>query len=175
MITASSTLPDVAFAVCTALDRPGITAVLTGGSAATFYAPDAYQSRDLDFVVTVWAAGGEVALAGAGFRREADYYVHPSSPYPIDFPKGPLMIGDDHVRRWLTVRRDDQVLHVLTPTDWCRDRLAALLVWNDFSGLEQALAVCNARDDVDLEVVRDWCRRMREPRKWDLFASRLGR
>ncbi len=29
-----------------------IRAALTGGSAATFYAPDAYQSRDLDFVIT---------------------------------------------------------------------------------------------------------------------------
>lgn len=37
----------------TALTEAGVTAVLTGGSAATFYAPHAYQSGDLDFVVTM--------------------------------------------------------------------------------------------------------------------------
>jgi len=35
-ITADSSLIDVAFAVGTALDRSGFTAVLTGGSAASF-------------------------------------------------------------------------------------------------------------------------------------------
>lgn len=53
MITTSSSLTDVAFAVCTALHRAGYTSVLTGGSAATFYAPTAYQSKDLDFVITL--------------------------------------------------------------------------------------------------------------------------
>lgn len=58
MITATSSLVDVAFAVGTALERAGITAVLTGGSAATFYAPDAYQSSDLDFLITLPRTGG---------------------------------------------------------------------------------------------------------------------
>ncbi len=85
------------------------------------------------------------------------------------------MVADDLIRRWSTTERDGQVLHVLTSTDSCRDRLAAFLFWNDFSGLEQALAVGRARDDVDLDVVRDWCRRVDKLQKWELFASRLGR
>lgn len=66
------------------------------------------------------------------------------------------------------------MLHVLTPTDCCRDRLAAFLFWNDFAGLEQALAVAVARDDVDREVVRDWCARAGAAPKWELFARRLA-
>lgn len=47
MISASSTLTDVAFAVCTALAEKGFVAVLTGGSAATYYAPEAHRvARD---------------------------------------------------------------------------------------------------------------------------------
>lgn len=176
MITATSSLTDIAFAVGTALDRAGITAVLTGGSAATFYAPDAYQSRDLDFVITLHGTGGEAALRAIGYQRDLDYYIHPASPFPLEFPRGPLMVGDDHLTRWNTVRReDDQILHVLTPTDSCRDRLAAFLFWNDFSGLEQALGVCRVRTDVDLAIVRDWCVRSGETPKWDLFKGRLGR
>ena len=42
MIGLNSSLTDVAFAVCTALHEAGYTVILTGGSAATFYAPEAY-------------------------------------------------------------------------------------------------------------------------------------
>jgi hypothetical protein len=143
VIRRGSTLTDVAFAVCTALDDAGIKAILTGGSAATFYAPDAYQSSDLDFVITFRGGGdGAGALAALGYRPEAGAYVHRESQLPIEFPPGPLMIGDDHITRWATVERGGgERLHVLSPTDSCRDRLAALLFWQDFSGLEQALAV----------------------------------
>lgn len=173
MITRESSLSDVAFYVCTALDRAGITAVLTGGSAATFYAPDAYQSRDIDFVITIWAPNGERALIDAGFTRDIDCYVHPATIFPIEFPNGPLMVGDDHIREWNTVRRDDQLLNVLSPTDSCRDRLAAYLFWNDFSGLDQAIAVCRARSDVDLAVVRAWCGKTGHQKKWEVLEERL--
>jgi hypothetical protein len=174
MIDATSTLTDVAFYVGTALHQRGITAVLTGGSAATFYAPAAYQSRDLDFVITVWAADGEHALLAAGFRRDRDCYVHPGNRYPVEFPRGPLAVADDLIRVWSTVHRDDEILHVLTPTDSVRDRLAAFLFWNDWSGLEQALAVASARPDVDHAIVEEWCRRSGHAAKWEVFTARYA-
>lgn len=168
----------MAFAVCTALDRAGITAVLTGGSAATYYAPNAYQSLDIDFVIALHRSesGGHEALVGLGYRRENDCYIHPDSPFPLEFPRGPLMVGDELLESWSTETRKGELLHVLTPTDCCRDRLAAFLFWNDFSGLEQALAVCMARaTDIDLALVRTWCERERQPDKFRLFAARLHR
>ena len=106
MIGPNTSLPDVAFAVCTALHRAGFTVVLTGGSAATFYAPEAYQSKDLDFVVTLKGTAGEAALLFLGFERKGDFYVHEHSPLSLDFPPGPLGIGEDLITSWLTVRRD---------------------------------------------------------------------
>jgi hypothetical protein len=158
VIRRGSTLTDVAFAVCTALDDAGIKAILTGGSAATFYAPDAYQSSDLDFVITFPGGGdGAGALAALGYRPESGAYFHRVSALPIELPPGPLMIGDDHIARWATVDRGGERLHVLSPTDSCRDRLAALLFWRDLSGLEQALAVFRAqRSEMDLPLIRDW-------------------
>jgi hypothetical protein len=173
VITATTTLADVAFAVCTALERAGFVVVLTGGSAATFYAPDAYQSKDLDFIITLRGSAGENALKAIGFERKGDYYVHPASPFLLEFPPGPLAIGEDAVTTWSTIRREGAVLHVLSPTDSCRDRLASFLFWNDFSGLEQALAVFQARRaEVDLESIRDWCRREKQSEKFELFRSR---
>jgi hypothetical protein len=177
-ITESSSLVDVAFAVCTALDSAGITAVLTGGSAATYYAPDAYQSSDIDFVITFTAATskGEPALSRLGYERQGDFYVHSSAMFPLEFPPGPLMIGDDLVKAWETQTRRKERLHILSPTDCCRDRLAALLYWNDFSGLEQALAVCRAQwRRIDLAPIRDWCARERQREKFDLFEKRLAK
>lgn len=175
MIGPSTSLTDVAFAVCTALDRVGFQAVLTGESAATYYAPEAYQSGDLDFVITLQGKGGEAALASIGFTRKGDFYRHPHTHFLLEFPTGPLAMGEDLIKSWSTARRGDEVLYVLSPTDSCRDRLASYLFWNDFSGLEQAIAVFRARSgEVDLKVIEHWCQRERHPQKFALFASRIA-
>lgn len=174
MIGPKSTLAEVAFAVCTALDRISITAVLTGGSAATYYAPDAYQSRDLDFIVTLQAPGGGAELEELGFIERGQVYRHPHTHFTLDFPRGPLAVGDDLITEWRTDRRAGELLHVLSPTDSCRDRLASFLFWNDFSGLEQALGVARAqRRRVDLAKVEAWCRKEGHLAKFVLFQSRL--
>jgi hypothetical protein len=174
MIRKSSTLIDVAFEVCTALERAGIRAVLSGGGAATFHAPDANQSGDLDFITVFGGTGGAPVLEQLGFRREGHHYAHDESDFILEFPPGPLAIGDDDVTSWDTIRRDDQILHVLTATDSCRDRLASYLFWNDFSGLEQAIAIVAAkRAEVDLDAIRAWCERERQATKYELFAKRI--
>lgn len=174
MIGPASSLTDVAFEVCTALDRSGFQAVLTGGSAATYYAPEVYQSGDLDFVITVKGTNGEAALTELGFIRKGDFYRHPDTHFLLEFPRGPLAVGEDLITAWSTVRRGNGVLYVLSPTDSCRDRLASFLYWNDFSGLEQAIGVFRARsNEVDLGAIEDWCRREGHEQKFRLFARRI--
>jgi len=176
VIAASSTLTEVAYTVCTALDGAGFTAVLTGGSAATFHAPEAYLSDDLDFVLALRGTNGASALKQLGYQRRGDFYLHASSRFLLEFPPGPLAIGNDLVRTWSTYRRRGEILHVLTPTDSCRDRLASFLFWNDFRGLEQALHVYRAqRRKVDLGSIKAWCARERQPEKFELFEHRLRR
>ena len=97
MITAKSTLADVCFAVSAALGAHGISAVLTGGSAAALYAPQAYMSHDADFVLDADDPLDIVAIAlkSSGFLRDGKsrIFVHPNSPFTVDFPKGPLAVG----------------------------------------------------------------------------------
>ena len=84
------------------------------------------------------------------------------------------MIGDEIITRWITSQREHELLHVLSPTDSARDRLAAFLHWNDFSALEQALAVCAAqRREIDVDVIRAWCVHEGQLDKYELFRSRL--
>lgn len=158
----STSLESIAFLVCTALDRVGIQAILTGGSAATVYAASAYQSADLDFVVQFRPGQGDAteALAALGYKREGDLYRHSENPLFLEFPPGPLTIGGDLVHEWDTLRKGDQLLHILTPTDSCRDRLAGFLFWNDRGSLAQAVAVARAqRTRVTLDEIRSWCER----------------
>ncbi|MFY9779018.1 MAG: hypothetical protein WAJ85_00735 [Candidatus Baltobacteraceae bacterium] len=51
MITKESTLADVCCAVSAALESHGMSAILTGGSAAALYAPQSYLSYDADFIL----------------------------------------------------------------------------------------------------------------------------
>ena len=173
MITSTSTLTDVAFAVCTALDAAGFVAVLTGGSAATYYAPEAYISRDLDFVITLTGKHGEDVLKTIGYHRAGQFYRHDKTAFTLDFPLGPLAIGDDRVTSWATIRRETEMLHVLTATDSCRDRLASYLFWDDFQGLEQSLYVFRTqRQQLDLPAIKEWCGRERQLAKYVLFEQR---
>lgn len=160
MIEPNATLREVAFAVGTALDRAGISAVLCGGSAATFYAPNVYQSEDLDFVLTFGTDGAVVkgALAALGFRFENGLFSRPDVHFTVEFPKGPLSIGAETVKDVATVREGDKVLHVVTPTDAVRDRLNKFAAWDDFTALRAAVGVALAQD-VDLAEVRAFMHR----------------
>ena len=159
-LDASATLTEVAFAVCTALDRAGERAVLCGGSAATYYAPELYQSRDLDFVLGFAASARVVndALWPLGYERAPEgLYHHPAILYTVEFPAGPLAIGSETVSSYATERRDDQLLYVYTPTDVVRDRFMHYWAWGDQAALRVALDVASVRAaDVDVAAIAAW-------------------
>lgn len=159
-INGESSLREVAFVVCTALSKGGVEAVLTGGSAATVYAPTAYQSRDLDFIVQFRAPQGNPneILRSLGYRMLRDHYEHSDNSLVVEFPRGPLAVGRDLIREWDTLREGDMLLHIIKPTDSCRDRLAGFLFWNDRGSLDQAVAVARAcAAMVDVGAIRRWC------------------
>jgi len=171
-IDATNTLREVAFTVCTALDRAGVTAVLTGGSAAAVHAPGVCQTRDLNFVVPTPAdeTSGDEALRSLGYRLEGTAFRHGENELTLGFPPGPLVVGGDLVRGWDTIEQSGWLLHILSPTDCCRDRLAGFLFWQDRGSLVQAAAVAGARPDgVDLDAVRLWCGRQGRPDVFDEF------
>lgn len=174
-ITSRSTLPDVCFAVCTALQRSGTVAVLTGGSAATLYAPERYQSQDADFVIMI-ARDPQVtvaALADLGFIERDGMYHHPDTRYTVEFPPGPLSIGLMVVSDYETIKRGAETLHVLSRTDVVCDRLAAFFHWDDRSSLRTALDVAES-GEIDLTKVAQWSRKEGASEKFDEFQARYA-
>lgn len=152
-----TSLPNVAAAVAAALERAGVDAVLTGGACATLFTDGAYESFDLDFILRSPAQQGVVdrALASLGFRRLRDRYVHRHSPFFVEFPAGPLGIGRDLDIRPAPLRIGRVRFFALTPTDSCRDRLAAYYHWDDGPSLEAAVEIA-VRHPVDLKGIRAW-------------------
>jgi hypothetical protein len=94
-----------------------------------------------------------------GYCLAGQTYIHASNPFTVEFPPGPLAIGDDLIVQWKTVKRRTEILHVLTPSDCVRDRLLwYYLQPNDRSSLQAAIGVAQ-RKDVDLRRIAKWSKR----------------
>jgi len=167
-------LRSVALAVGDALRRAGIDAVLTGGACASFYSRGAYHSVDLDFVLAgeVTRSQLDAVMAGLGFRRHRDRYVHPVHPYFVEFPRGPLAIGDDVSIRPVLRSSGRRTMRLLSPTDSTRDRLAAFYHWNDRQSLQVAIQIA-LRNRVVMERIRRWSAREGAIDKFEEFRAML--
>ena len=175
-LTRRSTLADVAAVVAAALHQAGISAVLTGSACATLYSAGRYQSRDLDFVVR---SGGtrvtlDRAMASAGFSRQGDRYVHPATPFFVDFPRGPLTIGDDFEIKPIRLKLRRGAAIALSATDACRDRLAAFYYWSDRQSLSVAVQI-GLRQRLNMSAIRRWSRHEGAEEKFEEFRTDLAR
>jgi hypothetical protein len=150
-------LSDVAEIVARALADAGIRAVLTGGACATLLTDGAYQSADLDFILEgeVQRRDLDAALATAGFSRDNDRYISPDTRFFVEFPRGPLGIGRDLSIRPQPLKVGRTTVAALSPTDSCRDRLAAFYHWNDRQSLDTAVLIAS-RHRISLSKIREW-------------------
>ncbi len=115
------------------------------------------------------------ALRELGFERRGDRYVHPDVRFFIEFPPGPLSIGEDLAIRpaELPVAGVGSAL-ALSATDSCRDRLAAFYHWNDRQGLRLAVEIAR-KQTVDLDVVKTWSVNEGMAEKYEEFVRELRR
>ena len=60
-----------------------------------------------------------------GFKEHNRYFVHEDTALFIEFPRGPLGVGDAPVYEIASKEKDTGILKLLTPTDCIKDRLAA--------------------------------------------------
>jgi hypothetical protein len=172
----NSSLRDVSLAVGRALARHRIRAVLTGGACASLHAAGRYLSDDIDFVLGGRVSVSELdrAMASLGFVREANRYVHPRSDLWVEFPRGPLAVGADLDVAVVEIRGRAGSVIALSPTDSCRDRLAAFYHWSDRQSLEVAVAIA-VRNEVDLERIRRWSEGEGHVARFEEFRRELAR
>ena len=157
-----------------ALGSAGIRAVLTGGACASLYSRGKYQSSDLDFIIqsTVSRTKLDVAMAAIEFRRVGDHYEHPVAAFFVEFPAGPLAIGEDLRIQPVEYKIRHFGVLALSATDSCRDRLAAFYHWNDRQALTAAVAIARLRP-VNIETIRKWSAREGALRPFEEFLAAL--
>jgi hypothetical protein len=151
---------ELAALVCQALADHRIEAILTGGAVVSIYSENRYESKDLDFVAEARDRLIERGMASVGFERrsaERRYFVHPDTPYFVEFPSPPLAIGHRLIRKVAAQDRVTGRLLLLTPTQSVMDRLAAYYHWGDRQAFAQALLVAD-RQPIDWDEVEAWSR-----------------
>lgn len=98
--------------------------------------------------------------------------MHPKTDFLVEFPAGPLAVGDQPVEVFDEIQLSTGLLKVLTPTDCVKDRLAGFYHWNDRQALRQAALV--ARENaVDLDDIGNWSSREGMQEKFQTFLDAL--
>ena len=139
---------ELAGLVCQTLENAGVIVTLTGGACVVIWSQGKYISHDLDFVEEGPVPRRKIrdALKHIGFEAQGRHFVHPEAVFFVEFPTGPLMVGDQRVEKVSERNTPAGKLRLLSPTDCVKDRLAAFFHWNDRQALEQALLVARPRN-----------------------------
>jgi hypothetical protein len=121
------------------------------------YSENRYVSMDIDLVNNHFASRREIreAMRVLGFEEQGRHFIHPDTDLFVEFPPGPLSVGEEQVKEVREIRLDTGLLRIISPTDCIKDRLAAYYHWNDAQSLEQAVLVADSVE-VDIDEVERW-------------------
>jgi hypothetical protein len=173
-ITDKTTVEELAGIVAEQLRSVGIEVVLSGGALVSLYSVNEYESKDIDFITSAEIKDLEKALSSLGFKRgPGRHFEHPATTLFIEFPSGPLAVGNEFVTRTEQLKTRYGVVSVLSPTDSVKDRLAGFLHWSDRQNLAQAKMIAS-RHLIDLEDVFRWAQSEKnDPTMLDTIMNQL--
>jgi len=156
------------------LQAEGIQVVLSGGSAVSFYSSNKYVSKDLDLINTGFARRSKIksVMDKLGFKEQGRYFIHSETTFFVEFPDGPLSVGEEPVKEVSEFELATGTLKVLSATDCVKDRLCAFYYWNDLQGLEQAVLVAKSQT-VDLKEIKRWSKVEGKEKEYKSFMSKL--
>ena len=168
---------DLAGHIGSFLETKGIDVTLVGGTCVSIYSDNLYESDDLDFVDRSYTPNKTLnaAMEELGFSKKGRLFEHPGCPFLIEFPPGPLSVGDTPITQWSSITTPLGTFSLITPEDCIKDRLAAYFHWNDRQALQQALWVAlDQKGEYDLEAVKAWAVKEGEAEKMEGFLNVLN-
>lgn len=148
---------ELAAFVAEAFRRRKINVVLSGGSCVSIYSSEKYVSMDLDFVNAGFTKRSVISevMKSLGFKEENRCFHHPDSHLLVEFPPGPLGVGEEPVKQINEITVETGTVRIISPTDCVKDRLAWYYHDNDTECLEQALLVATTHP-VDIHEIERW-------------------
>jgi len=152
----------------------GIDVVLSGGACVSIYSNGKYVSMDLDLINIYLKKRGKIrkAMQKIGFSEEDRHFIHPDTDFFVEFPAGPLSVGEEPVKKVDEHKLATGILRIISPTDCVKDRLTAYYHWNDAQSLEQAILVAQAKK-IDLKEIERWSKVERKSVEFKYFKDRL--
>ncbi|HMD67637.1 MAG TPA: hypothetical protein VKF42_02085 [Chitinivibrionales bacterium] len=170
---------ELAALICESLREEGLQITLSGGACAEIYSNKKYVTGDLDFVVNyIWPENDKIinkVMSELGFRKKGRIYqnVDESVSYSVEFPPGPLSIGEEYHIKPVELKLRNGTLSLLSPADSAKDRLAGYFYGNDAQCLEQAVMICQM-NNVAINAIREWAEKEGRAEKFIEFENRLN-
>ena len=132
----------------------GINVVLSGGAVVAYYTSGKYVSADLDFVNRYGTKRSTItsAMEELGFKEVGRHYEHPETEYFVEFPPGPLAIGESYEIDVDELQLETGKLVLITPNECVKDRLAWYYHAGDMQSLVHAVLVAK-NQSIDLDEI----------------------
>ena len=172
-ISKKTTTEELAAIVSEHLRSRNLQAVLVGGAVVTIYSDNEYQSRDLDFISPNEHKQIAKAMAELGFVAKGKDFWHPETEFTVEFPSGPIAIGDEiPIKPEGEIKNKYGKVSLLSPTQCVMDRLAWFYHNNDRQCLDQAIAVAK-NHQVNLAKIKKWSKSEGAEEKYEIFLTKL--
>lgn len=148
---------ELAGLVSSEFQKNHIDVVLSGGSCVSIYSEEKYVSLDLDFVNAGFTKRNRIrdVMKSLGFHEQNRHFRHPDTDLLVEFPPGPLGVGEEPVKQIDELETEAGVLRIISPTDCVKDRLTWWYHDNDTECLKQAILVAQ-NNQIDIEEIERW-------------------
>jgi len=157
------------------LQTKGISVILSGGAAVAIYTENKYVSADIDLVNVNFVNRKKIveAMKEIDFNEKNRYFIHPDTKHIVEFPPGPLSVGEEPVKRIIEIKFSTGLLRVISETDCVKDRLAAYYFWNDQQSLAQAILVAKSAR-INMSEIKRWSQTTRNMNRFKTFQKKLS-
>lgn len=174
MINSKTSRLELAAIITKKLNEKNLTAVLVGGAVVSLYTNNQYESHDLDFISPNDHREISLALSEIGFIAKGRSFIHPNTELSVEFPTGPIGIGDRvPIKPEGRIKYKDTEIILLSPTQSVMDRLAWFYFNNDRQCLDQAIMICK-HHDVNISYIKDWSIEEKNEFKFNQFLKLIS-
>ena len=171
-ISRKTSIGEFAALVASHLQSKGISTVLTGGAVVSIYTENKYMSYDADFISPTDQKTINKAMQELGFEKHGKDFRHKQTDFFVEFPSGPLAIGNQLIQAEAELVFKGHKLKLLSPTQSVMDRLAAYFHWNDLQCLDQAVWIA-VKQPVQITKIKEWAKHEGEEEKFNIFLQNL--
>ena len=174
---AQISIEELAVLISDRINNSGVKVTLSGGACAQIYSNSEYVTADLDFVENYsWHDNQEKIekiMLELGFEKKGRIFINSSVQYSVEFPPGPLEIGEESPITPVKMVINNKKLLLLSPTDSVKDRLTGYFYGNDLQCLEQALMICKM-NTVDRKNIQKWLKKESPIERVNEFLKQLN-